>query len=26
VADMDAMIVLADVEQWQHAQPPSGRH
>jgi len=24
VADMDAMMVLTDVEQWQHAQPPAG--
>ena len=25
VADMDAMMVLTDVDQWQHAQPPAGR-
>lgn len=24
VADMDAMMVLTDVEQWQDAQPPRG--
>lgn len=25
VADMDAMMVLTDVEQWQHAQPSARR-